>query len=82
MALMPIRVVQAEADAKYLVRLIKLKSQAPFQQSQTFSDSGWAMTPGSEKPHLALFWESAKNVPVNGLSLGGTIRPSLHRRLA
>ena len=66
MALMPIGVVQAVAYAKYLVRLIKLKSQAPFKQSQTFSDSGWATTPGSEKPHLALLRECAKNAPLNG----------------
>jgi hypothetical protein len=61
-ALLPICVVQAEADAKYPARLAKLKGQPSYQQSQTVVESGWATMPGSEKPHLALSRECAKQL--------------------
>lgn len=61
-ALLPICVIQAEADVKYPARLAKLKGQASYQRSETVVESGWATMPGSEKPHLALSRECAKKL--------------------
>lgn len=61
-ALLPICVIQAEADVKYTARIARLKDQASYQQSQIVVDAGWATMPGSEKPHLALSRECAKKL--------------------